>query len=114
MIRLFKHYVPYWVLLLGGLDALLLLGSAEAGWLARIWQLGGEVDPEAARLPRLPTFGAAPHPPPGAGARGGGRGGVGAGDVAARRRGRSRGRSAAEPPHLRRRRAARDGRGRSV
>ncbi|HYJ31447.1 MAG TPA: TIGR03013 family XrtA/PEP-CTERM system glycosyltransferase [Allosphingosinicella sp.] len=59
MIRLFKHYVPYWVLVLGALDALLLLGSAEAGWLARIWQLGGEVDPETARLPTLLIFVAA-------------------------------------------------------
>jgi sugar transferase (PEP-CTERM system associated) len=58
MIRLFRHYVPYWVLLLGGLDFLLLLGAGEAGWLVRIWQIGGEVDPEAARLPSLVIFAA--------------------------------------------------------
>ncbi|HEX8364189.1 MAG TPA: TIGR03013 family XrtA/PEP-CTERM system glycosyltransferase [Allosphingosinicella sp.] len=58
MIRLFKHYVPHWVLTLALLDFLLLLGAAEAGWLTRIWQLGGEVDPEAARLPSLAAFAA--------------------------------------------------------
>ena len=59
MIRVFKHYVPYWVLLLGAIDAVLLLGGAEAGWLVRTWQIGGEVDPEAARLPSLLIFAAA-------------------------------------------------------
>jgi sugar transferase (PEP-CTERM system associated) len=58
VIRLFKHYVPHWVLMLGWLDFLLLLGAAEAGWLMRIWQLGGAVDPEAARLPSLAAFAA--------------------------------------------------------
>jgi sugar transferase (PEP-CTERM system associated) len=59
VIRLFKHYVPHIVLLLGALDVLLLLGAAEAGWLVRIWQLGGSVEPQAARLPNLLTFAAA-------------------------------------------------------
>src|SRR5215217_8114736 len=53
MIRLFKHYVPHWVLLLGALDVLLLLGAGEAGWLLRAWQIGGAVDPETGRLPNL-------------------------------------------------------------
>jgi sugar transferase (PEP-CTERM system associated) len=56
MIRLFKHYVPYAVLLLGLLDFALLVGAAEAGWSLRLWQLGGEVDPEVARLPSLLAF----------------------------------------------------------
>jgi sugar transferase (PEP-CTERM system associated) len=59
MIRLFKHYVPYAVLLLGLLDFALLVGAAEAGWSLRLWQLGGEVDPEVARLPSLVAFAAA-------------------------------------------------------
>ena len=59
MLRLFKHYVPYWVLLLGALDFLLLLGCGEAGWLVRIWQIGGEVDADAVRLPSLLIFAAA-------------------------------------------------------
>jgi sugar transferase (PEP-CTERM system associated) len=59
MIRLFKHYVPYVVLLLGALDVLLLLAAAEAGWLVRIWQLGWPIGLETARLPNLLTFAAA-------------------------------------------------------
>src|SRR5205085_6130423 len=56
MIRLFKHYVPYAVLILGLVDFLLLLGAAEAGWSLRLWQLGGHVDPDASRLPNLLAF----------------------------------------------------------
>jgi sugar transferase (PEP-CTERM system associated) len=56
MIRLFKHYVPYAVLILGLLDFLLLVGAAEAGWSLRLWQLGGHVDPDASRLPNLVAF----------------------------------------------------------
>jgi sugar transferase (PEP-CTERM system associated) len=53
---LFKHYVPHTLLLLGLLDFLLLLVAGEAGWLLRLWQIQGEVDPDAARLPHLLTF----------------------------------------------------------
>src|SRR5205085_10254639 len=56
MIRLFKHYVPYAVLILGLVDFLLLLGAAEAGWSLRLWQLGGHVDPDVNRLPNLLAF----------------------------------------------------------
>ena len=56
MIRLFKHYVPYAVLILGLLDFLLLTGAAEAGWSLRLWQLGGHVDPDVSRLPNLLAF----------------------------------------------------------
>jgi sugar transferase (PEP-CTERM system associated) len=56
MIRLFKHYVPYAVLLLGAVDFLLLVGAAEAGWSLRLWQLGGGVDHDVNRLPNLVAF----------------------------------------------------------
>ncbi|MFL6863385.1 MAG: TIGR03013 family XrtA/PEP-CTERM system glycosyltransferase [Allosphingosinicella sp.] len=42
MLRLFKHYVPYAVLLLGLADFLLLVAAAEGGWALRGWQLGAE------------------------------------------------------------------------
>jgi sugar transferase (PEP-CTERM system associated) len=56
MIRVFKHYVPYAVLILGLVDFLLLAGSAELGWMLREWQLAGELDPETARLPKMLVF----------------------------------------------------------
>ena len=55
MIRLFKHYVPYAVLLLGAIDFLLLVLAAEAGWSLRLWQLGGG-DGGVNRLPNLIAF----------------------------------------------------------
>ena len=45
MIRLFKHYVPHSVLMLGVIDFLLLLAAGEAGWLLRLWQISGTADP---------------------------------------------------------------------
>ncbi len=56
VIRLFKHYVPYAVLLLGLLDFALLMLAAESGWILRVWQIDGEIDPEAARLPNMLVF----------------------------------------------------------
>jgi len=56
VIRLFKHYVPYAVLLLGAIDLALLFVAAEAGWLIRLWQLGDEVVPHASRLPNMAAF----------------------------------------------------------
>ena len=56
MIRLFKHYVPYAVLLLGVIDFALLILAAEAGWSLRLWQLGGQIDPDVNRLPNLLAF----------------------------------------------------------
>lgn len=44
MVRLFKHYVPYAVLLLGILDFLVLLISAEAAWVLRAQEIGMHVD----------------------------------------------------------------------
>jgi sugar transferase (PEP-CTERM system associated) len=57
MIRLFKHYVPYAVLLLGAIDFALLVAAAEAGWSLRLWQLGGG-DDNTGRLPNLIAFAA--------------------------------------------------------
>jgi sugar transferase (PEP-CTERM system associated) len=56
MIRLFKHYVAYAVLLLGAIDFALLLLAAQAGWTLRLWQVAGEVDLDAVRLPNMLAF----------------------------------------------------------
>ena len=40
MIRLFKHYVPHAVLLLGLLDFMLLIVAAEVAWVLRAHQIG--------------------------------------------------------------------------
>jgi sugar transferase (PEP-CTERM system associated) len=56
VIRLFKHYVPYAVLLLGAIDFALLMAAAEAGWAVRLWQVAGDFDPDAARLPNMLAF----------------------------------------------------------
>ncbi len=54
MFRLFKHYVPHAVLLLGLLDAVMLVLAAEAGWVLRAHQIDMFVDPISTRL--LPVF----------------------------------------------------------
>ncbi|TIX50204.1 TIGR03013 family XrtA/PEP-CTERM system glycosyltransferase [Alteraurantiacibacter aquimixticola] len=54
MIRLFKHYVPHAVLLLGLIDFVLLLGANNLAWLLRAGQIG--MDP-GSLLDRLPTMG---------------------------------------------------------
>ncbi|WP_031304197.1 TIGR03013 family XrtA/PEP-CTERM system glycosyltransferase [Sphingobium quisquiliarum] len=56
MIRLFKHYVPHAVLLLGLLDFVLLLCAAEAGWIIRASQIGMEVDHVMTRIGPLLSF----------------------------------------------------------
>ncbi|MCP8889238.1 TIGR03013 family XrtA/PEP-CTERM system glycosyltransferase [Sphingomonas faeni] len=56
MIRLFKHYVPYAVLLLGLVDAVLLVTSAEIGWVVRAHQIGMAVAPIHTRIAQLLTF----------------------------------------------------------
>ncbi len=56
MIRLFKHYVPHAVLLLGAVDFLLLLVAGEGGWLLRMWQLGSIPEAIVTRMPQLLSF----------------------------------------------------------
>jgi sugar transferase (PEP-CTERM system associated) len=56
MIRLFKHYIPNAVLLLGLLDALALAGAAELGWIVRASQIGIAVAPLVQRLPQIAVF----------------------------------------------------------
>ncbi len=56
MIRLFKHYIPYAVLLLGIVDFALLLVAAEAGWRIKLWQIDALPDPIWTRLPQLLSF----------------------------------------------------------
>lgn len=56
MIRIFKHYVPYGVLLLGLLDSLVLLGSAETAWIVRAHQIAMQVDPISSRIVPLLSF----------------------------------------------------------
>ena len=58
MIRVFKHYVPYAVLLLGVIDFVLLLLAAEVGWTLRLWQIEGELSSRATRLPNMLSFAA--------------------------------------------------------
>ena len=59
MVRLFKHYVPHAVLLLGLVDVALLLVAAEAGWVLRAHQIGMAVTPVSTRLGQLLSFAAA-------------------------------------------------------
>ncbi|WP_183956509.1 TIGR03013 family XrtA/PEP-CTERM system glycosyltransferase [Sphingobium fontiphilum] len=56
MIRLFKHYVPHAVLLLGLLDFVLLLCAAEGGWLLRAREIGMSVDHILTRAWPLVSF----------------------------------------------------------
>ncbi len=56
MIRVFKHYVPNAVLLLGLLDLALLIVAAEAGWQVRAWQIGMATEPIHTRVPQLLSF----------------------------------------------------------
>ena len=58
MIRLFKHYVPNAVLLLGLLDIVLLVAAGELGWVVRAGQIEMAVEPFYTRLPQLMTFAA--------------------------------------------------------
>ncbi|MEP9402634.1 TIGR03013 family XrtA/PEP-CTERM system glycosyltransferase [Sphingomonas sp. VNH70] len=56
MIRLFKHYVPYAVLVLGALDFVVLLFAAELGWVVRAMQIGMGIVPTHRRIPELVSF----------------------------------------------------------
>jgi sugar transferase (PEP-CTERM system associated) len=54
--RLFKHYVPHAVLLLGLVDFILLFTAAELSWVIRAHQIGMFVDPLVTRLVPLSAF----------------------------------------------------------
>ena len=56
MIRVFKHYVPNAVALLGVIDFGILLAAAELGWLLRASQIGMAAESIGTRLPQLLTF----------------------------------------------------------
>ncbi|MEN3747164.1 TIGR03013 family XrtA/PEP-CTERM system glycosyltransferase [Sphingomonas sp. HF-S3] len=56
MVRLFKHYVPNAVLLLGILDMILLGIAGEIGWVWRQHQLDSLPGSAMTRLPQLITF----------------------------------------------------------
>jgi sugar transferase (PEP-CTERM system associated) len=56
MIRLFKHYIPHAVMLLGLFDLALLLGAGEAAWQIRAAQIGTAMGPLADRLGMLALF----------------------------------------------------------
>lgn len=58
MIRLFKHYISYAVLLLGLVDAVLLMAAAEIGWVVRAHQIDMHVLPIYTRIPQLLSFAA--------------------------------------------------------
>ena len=59
MFRMFKHYIPHAVLVLGLLDFVLLIAAAETGWVIRAGQIGMFVDPMINRAVPLFTFAAA-------------------------------------------------------
>ena len=56
MFRLFKHYVPYTVLLLALFDFALLLAAAEVAWVIRAHQIGMDVDAAVTRAVPLASF----------------------------------------------------------
>jgi sugar transferase (PEP-CTERM system associated) len=56
MIRLFKHYIPNAVLLLGLFDFGLLVAAGELGWMVRAWQIGMALGSIGDRLAPLLIF----------------------------------------------------------
>ncbi|RXZ66264.1 TIGR03013 family XrtA/PEP-CTERM system glycosyltransferase [Pelagerythrobacter rhizovicinus] len=56
MIRLFKHYIPHAVLLLGLADLLLLVAAGELAWLARAAQAGIDAGAVSDRIVPLGGF----------------------------------------------------------
>lgn len=56
MIRLFKHYIPHAVLLLGLIDLLLLYVAGEAAWQLRAQQLDIDMGPASDRIGSLSTY----------------------------------------------------------
>jgi sugar transferase (PEP-CTERM system associated) len=58
MIRLFKHYIPHAVMLLGLFDLLLLGGAGEAAWQLRAHQIATDAGPLSERFGMLAGFAA--------------------------------------------------------
>ena len=56
MFRIFKHYVPYAVILLAAVDFLLLLVAGETAWTFRAWQIGMHVNSLTNRIVPLISF----------------------------------------------------------
>ena len=56
MIRLFKHYVPHAVLLLGLCDLALLFAAAEIAWIWRLREIGSSPDPLSTRWVELSVY----------------------------------------------------------
>lgn len=56
MVRLFKHYIPHAVLLLGLFDFALLLAAGDLAWIIRAEQIGMTSGSTMARLPMLLAF----------------------------------------------------------
>lgn len=56
MIRLFKHYIPHAVVLLGTIDVLLLVVAAEAAWQLRAGQIAMHLGGTGERLGQLTGF----------------------------------------------------------
>lgn len=50
MVRLFKHYIPHAVLLLGLIDCALLFAAADLAWTLRAWQIGIDPGPLSHRI----------------------------------------------------------------
>ncbi|MES2496725.1 MAG: TIGR03013 family XrtA/PEP-CTERM system glycosyltransferase [Pseudomonadota bacterium] len=56
MLRVFKHYIAYPVLVLCFADFAVLLLVAEAGWVLRLRQIGLDPGPVSERIPQLLSF----------------------------------------------------------
>jgi sugar transferase (PEP-CTERM system associated) len=56
MVRLFKHYIPHAVLLLGVIDFALLVLAGDLAWQLRAWQVGMGAGQLLYRLPLLLAF----------------------------------------------------------
>ena len=56
MIRLFKHYIPHAVILLGLIDIALLIAVGEAAWRLRAIQIGMDLGPVSARAGQLTGY----------------------------------------------------------
>lgn len=58
MIRMFKHYIPHAVVVLGAVDMALLLLAGEAAWQFRVWQIGTDTGAFLERFPEIVAFAA--------------------------------------------------------